>query len=1121
MKKLCFPLLLLTCAAHAQVTSPLYHEVSAAELYRQFHQPPAAAAPWVFWHWVQGAVSREGITADLMAMKEAGIAGAYLMTIKDAANPPVYQPAMRQLTPEWWEMMVFAMKEAKRIGVRLSMVASDGFSLAGGPWITPDLAMQKVVYSSLEVEGGKRFQDTLPLPETYKGYYRDIAVYAYPSQEPAITAPLPVITSSRADGDVSGLASKNNTKTFSSNDPCWIQYSYARPFTCRAIVIRTNGNNYQAHRLLIQVSDDGVRFRNAGRLQAPRHGWQDTDADVTHAIEPVTAKYFRFVYDKEGTEPGSEDLDAAKWKPTLKLKGIELLTAPRLHQYEGKSGLVWRISPRTTEQQLPDSLCVPIDKVIPLSGKVNARGQLVWEVPAGRWTILRMGHTATGHTNATGGAGIGLECDRFNPAAIELQFNNWFREARRRGGPELASNLTRLFLESWESGSQNWSPVFRDAFQRLRGYDPLPYLPAMAGIPVGSVAIAEGFLYDVRQTIAQLISDTCFATFAKLAHDNGCELVAESVAPTMMSDGMLHFSKVDMPMGEFWFNSPTHDKPNDMLDAISGAHIYGKPVIQAEAFTTVRMAWNEHPGSLKTIQDRNYALGLNSVAYHVFVQNPWTDRKPGSTLDGVGLYFQRDQTWWKPGVAWVDYARRCQSLLQLGKPVADVAVFTGEELPRRSILPDRLVTTLPGIMGADRVREEKLRLANVGQPLRVKPDGVTHAANMADPENWTDPLRGYAYDSFNEDAILRLATVHDGRIVLPGGASYGVLVLPVPGAATPDGGYMNPAVAKRIGELVKAGATVIAGDRSLKAPGLHQEAVALPVVTGKGKLLKAPYNDASFAALGIAPDLIMKDSTGKQAKAMAWTHRTAADFDLYFVANQLDKPRILELSLRETGRLPELWDPVTGDTMVARNWKVQGGRTVLPVKLEANASVFVVLRKKAVPAKQASGNNYTTPKVIQTLQGGWKVQFDTAFGGPAAAVPFSRLQDWSKHELPGVKYYSGTAVYTYDLEWNQSLPSGRTWLQLGEVANLAAVKLNGVDCGISWTAPYRVDITKALKKGMNKLEISVTNTWANRLIGDHILKDQKPVTWTTAPFRLEGKPLEAAGLLGPVTIAAE
>jgi hypothetical protein len=1128
MKKLCIPLLLLSCAARAQVINSSYQQATATELYQQFKQPPAAAAPWVFWYWMQASVSRAGITADLEAMKAAGIGGAYLMTIKGATNPPLMQPPVEQLSPAWWEMVLFAMKEADRIGLKLAMHVSDGFALAGGPWITPALSMQKVVYSSLTVQGGRTFNDTLPQPESYKGYYRDIAVFAYPSQEPLPQqAAVPVVTASKADTDVSFLAVKNNTKTFGSNDPCWIQYAYQQPFTCRAIVIRTNGNNYQAHRLLIQVSDDGIHFRTAERMQSPRHGWQDTDADVTHAIQPVTARYFRFVYDKEGSAPGAEDLDAAKWKPSFKIKGIELLTTPRLHQFEGKSGVVWRISPRTTTAQLPDSLCIPQQQIIQLTAKMDATGRLVWQVPAGRWTILRMGHTSTGHTNATGGAGMGLECDKFNPVAIQSQFDHWFGEAVRRAGPELAGKVVKLFhVDSWECGSQNWSPVFRAEFKRRRGYDLLPYLPAMAGIPVQSAAVSERFLYDVRQTIAELVNDNFYGTLVKLAHSKGCSFSAESVAPTMVSDGMLHYSKVDVPMGEFWLNSPTHDKPNDMMDAVSGAHIYGKPIVQAEGFTTVRMAWNEHPAALKTLQDRNYALGVNRLVYHVFAHNPWMDRKPGMTLDGVGLYFQRDQTWWKPGVAWVQYAQRCQALLQLGRPVADIAVFTGEEIPRRAVLPERLVTTLPGIMGADRVQQEATRLANKGEPLRVKPDGVTHSANMPDPENWTDPLRGYAYDSFNEDALLRLATVRNGRIELPGGASYGVLVLPVPGVVTPDSGYMSPAVTKRINELVQAGATILVGDQPLHAPGLSVTGNAVQTkwtTTGKGCVLQAPFYEASFDGIGITHDLIIKESSNTQAPGMAWTHRTAPQFDLYFISNQYNRPRTLELSLRVTGRQPELWNPVTGDTLLAKNWRTAAGRTILPVQLEANASVFVVFRKATTAPVLTAGNNWNKTTLVQPIDGAWQVQFDTAFGGPAAPVVFPQLQDWTMQSVPGIKYYSGTATYTSSFEWakEKGVAAKRVWLNLGQVANLAEVKVNGITCGVTWTAPYRVDITKAVQQGQNRLEVLVTNTWANRLIGDHTLTDQKPITWTTAPYRLEGKPLEVSGLLGPVNIVTE
>jgi len=249
--------------------------------------------------------------------------------------------------------------------------------------------------------------------------------------------------------------------------------------------------------------------------------------------------------------------------------------------------------------------------------------------------VLRIGHTSTGHTNATGGGGKGLECDKFDPRVVSLQFDHWFGEAIRRAGPDLAGRVLTIFhVDSWECGSQNWSPVFREEFRRRRGYDLLRWLPAMAGVPLGSADSSERFLYDVRQTIAELIHDNFYVTLAQLAHAKGCQFSAESVAPTMTSDGMLHYQAADIPMGEFWLRSPTHDKPNDMLDAISGAHVYGKSLIQAEAFTELRLAWDEYPGMLKPLQDRNYALGINRMVFHVFTHNPWMDRKPGMTLDG-------------------------------------------------------------------------------------------------------------------------------------------------------------------------------------------------------------------------------------------------------------------------------------------------------------------------------------------------------------------------------------------------------------------------------------------------------------------------------------------------------
>jgi hypothetical protein len=1102
-------------------TEPVNDE---SPLRQAFVHPPDAAKPWVFWYWIQGAVSREGITADLQAMKDAGIGGAYLMSIKGAATPPLMNPPVLQLTPEWWGMVKFAMSEAQRLGLQIAMHDCDGFAVAGGPWITPELSMQKVTWSKTIVNGGRRFSDTLARPKSYAGYYKDIAIYAYPltsGDTLSTETVVPKITSSK--GDAQFLALKGNKKTFSSDTVCWVQYAFDKPFTCRSVTIRTNGNNYEAQRLNVQVSDDGITFREATHLEAPRSGWQDGDAPDTYAIAAVTAKYFRFVYDKAGTEPGAEDLESAKWKPNLRIQGIELSAAAKINQFEGKNGEVWRVSKRTTSTEVPDSLCIPKGKLMNITGFLDASGRLNWTVPAGKWVILRMGHTSTGHMNETGGAGKGLECDKFNPEAVKFQFDHWYGEAIRQAGPELAAQVLKIFhVDSWECGSQNWSPVFAAEFARRRGYDLLPYLPVMAGVPVESAQTSEKVLFDIRQTIAELLVDGFYSTMTQLAHEKGAVFSAEATAPTMVGDGMLHFREADIPMGEFWLRSPTHDKPSDVLDAVSGGHIYGKNLIQSEAFTEVRMAWDENPGMLKALGDRNLAFGVNRFVLHVFSHNPWMDKKPGMTLDGVGLYFQRDQTWWKQGFAWVEYLQRCQAMLQMGKPVVDVAVFTGEETPRRSVLPDRLVNTLPGIFGEEVINSEAKRLANDGQPLHEIPAGVYSSANMAEPQKWVDPLRGYAYDSFNKDALLRLATVQNGRIVLPGGASYGLLVVPGEMKMDPEGGkLMSTEVAERIKQLVHDGANVLVTEDPKGTPGLTSpelKPTGLFDIQGKGQLLKGTYQAETFDGIGLPRDMIATDTSGMHALDIAWTHRTDPDFDIYFISNQQSKQRIVNLSLRVANKIPEMWDPMTGETYQCSQYTCENGRTNLSLKLEPNGSFFIVLRK-AVNTASRKGRNWSDFKVVRSVDGVWQVSFDPKNGGPDGPVLFTTPTDWSKNEIPSIKYYSGTADYLQIVKWNNNLVAHRQlWLDLGNVANAATVTINGIYCGTAWTPPYRVDITKALKTGYNKVHVEVSNTWANRLTGDHALPEDKRVTWTTAPYRLEGKPLLPAGLLGPVKI---
>ena len=1070
------------CPADAQQTRSLRE---------QFQNPSDEAKPWTFWYWMYGVVSKEGITADLEAMKHAGLGGTYLMPIKGIHEGAQYDGKAQQLTPEWWEMVRFSMEEADRLGLKLGMHICDGFALAGGPWITPKESMQKVVWSDTIVDGGKLNALRLPQPEAYENYYEDIALFALPVEDAADEMPAKITCVN--------LATANNVKSaqtvnmdaagvIRSSYPCYIQYEYKQAFTCRNIEIVLNGNNYQAHRLKVMASDDGVNYRFVKQLVPARQGWQNTDENSTHSIPATTARYFRFYWTPEGSEPGSEDMDAAKWKPNLKIKQLRLHQEARLNQWEGKAGLVWRVAESTREEEIGKEDCYSLSQVINLTEQYknapasHSKEKTITAVlPKGKWKLLRMGHTATGHTNATGGGGKGLECDKFNPRTVRKQFDNWFAQAFVKTHPEVARRVLKyMHVDSWECGSQNWSDSFAKEFRTRRGYDLLPYLPLLAGIPMESAGRSEEILRDVRTTIAELVVDVFYQVLSDCAKEYDCQFSAECVAPTMVSDGLLHYQKVDLPMGEFWLNSPTHDKPNDMLDAISGAHIYGKNIIQAEGFTEVRGTWDEYPAMLKALLDRNYALGINRLFYHVYVHNPWLDCQPGMTLDGIGLFFQRNQTWWDKGAkAFSEYATRCQSLLQYGHPVTDIAVFTGEEVPRRSVLPERLVSSLPGLFGTERVESERIRLANEGQPLRVRPVGVTHSANMADPEKWVNPLRGYAYDSFNKDALLRLAKAENGRMKLAEGMGYKVVVLPLSRPLNPEP-VLSPAVRKKMNELKAAGVIV---------PAL-------------------PYTEEDFSAYGLERDMIVPED-------VAWMHRSGELGDIYFVANQREETRTFTASMRINGRKPECWNPVTGEMNTHPSYRIHDNRTEVTLTLAPNESVFIVFPTEEAADKERTSTDKREP-LNRTLE---TEEYTVTFLATGKTVVRKDLFDWSKEEDEQIRYYSGTAVYKATFRWKDKLKKGQpVYLNLGKVCNLATVRVNGIDCGTVWTAPYRADITSALKKGTNELEIEVTNTWANALKGVDEGKAPYDGIWTNAKYRKQEDTLLPAGLLGILTI---
>jgi hypothetical protein len=1002
------------------------------------------AKPWTFWYWMYGAVSEEGIKADLKAMKDAGLGGCYLMPIRGAAEHPEYGGKADAMSDNFWHLVDVALEQADALGLEMGIHVSDGFALAGGPWIRPEESMQKIVFCDTIVRGGPH-HFIMPKPQHYGDYYEDIITYAIPVGD------LNLKTFAYRGADMQPKYSlKNGTTTtyspevtindkgvYCADKPCWFQYEFKKPTLVFNVEIEPSGNNIQCQRLLVKASDDGINFQTVKQLTPPRQGWQNTGFNTTLSIPPTQARFFRFEWTPEGTEPGAEDLDAAKWKPVLRVKDIQLGTLPLIDNWEGKAGYVWRKTGDTPTTEIRERDCLYAVDLVP----VPLQGDLVDVVLiGGTWRILRMGHTSTGYTNATAGGAKGLECDKFSPQAVAKQIDNWFGKFMQRPHHNV---IKYMHVDSWECGSQNWGYNFLNEFIRRRGYNLMEVLPIMAG-----VAMIEGdlMLREVRETINDLTNDVFFATVAQKAKEYGVQVSSESVAPTMVSDGMEHYKYVDMPMGEYWLNSPTHDKPNDMLDAISAAHVYGKNIVQAEGFTEVRGVWDETPAMVKPLLDRNFALGMNRLFFHVNAHNPWLDKKPGMTLDGIGLFFQRDQTWFQESKGMIDYITRCQTLLQKGKPVVDIAVYTGEEFPSRALTPDKLVSMLPGLFGADRVASEQKRLAHAGQPMEESPVGVNHSAGILDLKDWINPLHGYHYDSMNKDALLNQPF------------NYKALVIP-------EGTLLSAKARNRINSLIQQGVQII--DR--------------------------PYHETQLA--GTTPD-------AKLPEGIAYAHRAGSDFDIYFLSNQTDRVQTFTPTFRQIREGTVVYNPLTNEKM-----SFDGTVTLPPY-----GSLFVSFGL-SIDAQEGI-RTFPRREPTVSMEDFFVQPWDVSFRESGLTLKDQEPFDWSKHSDDKIRYFSGHARYTTSVKLKRrAVPKKRAWLSLPNVKDIAHVWINGKDCGIAWTAPYEVEITGALKKGKNKIEIEVVNTWHNALQGADQSKAPYQGIWTNAKYRAKGDQLLSAGLL--------
>lgn len=984
-----------------------------------FKNPPPTSRPGVYWYFMDGNISKEGMTKDLEAMVKAGI--GYLVYLE--VNVGVPRGEVDFLSPAWREMFKHAVSECERLGIQITLGVGPGWTGSGGPWVKPEQSMQHLVSSTVEVLGGSHQRIVLPKPapkypffgeesftpemkEKWEGYYQDVAVLAFP-------------TPAKAD-------------------------------------------------LISDIEEKALYYR------AP------------YSSQPGVKQYIPPFVEGVG-EDFSEQIKRSQ--------------------------------------------------ILELTSKMDADGVLDWTVPAGNWTLMRLGSRNNGAaTRPAPLPGEGMECDKFDASALHAHFSEFLGKLFETIGPRdtnLFGGLKMLHMDSWEMGAQNWSARFREEFKSRRKYDPLPFYPVYAGFIVESREVSERFLWDLRLTSQELILENHARAIKTYAHQRGLGLSIEPYDMNPTADLELA-SIADMPMCEFWSQGYGFNTAFSLVEGSSAAHLLGQAVVPAESFTAHNDGWRQHPGAMKNQTDWALASGVNRLVFHTFQHQCLDDAlRPGMTMGPYGVHWDRNQTWWPMADSYHQYVARCQFMLQQGRTVADILYLTPEGAPHVFLAPESAIDSTDSFL----------------------PD-----------------RKGYNFDAC-PPGLLYQAEVKSRKIVFPGGAEYQVLVIP-------DYPTMTPELLAKIKKLIYSGATVV-GSLPDKSPSLvgypecdrlvqnltreiWSEQNTTRCALGDGEIIKNQYSADNLyqpysATAELLDSLNVRPDFQTPSGKIRYTHRIMEDCEIYFVANRSEEKVADICSFRVTGMQPELWNPMTGDIRPLPQFSEKGGLTQIPLVWERFESYFILFRRET-PSRKIEGLNFQDLERIIAIEGPWNVSFDPDWGGPDSVV-FEELTDWTQHSNLGIKYYSGTAVYkqTFDLpegvlsetfldnlqkraeQTSEQQPElsgeNRYYLDLGSLKNMARVHLNGKNIGTLWTTPWHLDITDALKSKGNMLEIEVVNLWPNRLIGDEqlpedgiqdgrwpewILENQKRTsgryTFTTHRHYDKNSPLLESGLLGPVVI---
>ena len=869
--------------------------VAAGGLEATFLDPPREAKPHTWYHMMNGNVTKEGITRDFEALAEIGVGGVQMFDA--GCNIPAGPLAFN--SPEWFDMFRHAALEARRLGLEICIPNCSGWSSSGGPWNMPSNGMKRLVFSEKRLKGPVKFSGKLTREKKDSGFYEDIAVVAFPTPAAELVSYPEVATSLEKDG---------------------FTLSSEKPFTVSGFSYRLDFNFIWSLDLKakIEVSDDGRTFRPSGTITVPlsRSGGGERGLRFYSFAKPQTLRALRVKFTGQSALSRFAVVEA---HPERKV----VLSGLAAKRFDVRMEVPLDTTATKADQR------VAATAVRDITSLMRPDGTLDWDVPAGEWTVLRLGHVCNGRQNhPASDHGVGLEVDKLSASAMDYHFEQYVARLCRHLGPlagDVATGFNNILVDSYEVGSQNWTQGFEKEFRRRLGYGMTPYYPVLAGHLVGSVDESERFLEDFRRVVAEMFAENYAGALAAKCHQYGLKLSLEPYG-SCPADNLMYGRYADIPMGEFWSGAASGDFETGAGNAryVSYlAHVWGRKYAATESFTASPDRggrWMTTPFTIKAQGDRAYAEGVNRIIYHRFTHQPWADDRylPGMTMGRWGMHFDRNQTWWPYGRDWIRYQTRCQAMLQRGRFVADGLFYCGEHAPNQGGNSD----------------------GNTARPMRLP--------------------AGYAWDVCAKDAFMALKVVN-GRVVAPGGTSYALLILP-------DEETMSPRVMTKLEELVAAGAKVCGAHKPRRAPGLvgypradGEIAARAEALWGKGVRTCTP--EEALASLGLGPDFASWEIPLGGRDGLGCIHRADDEADWYFVAMPNRTSRSFEVSFRMTGKVPEIWDAEHGEIREAALWHERDGRTYVTLDFPVSGSAFVVFRRKSAPGDGLSVVRVETEKV--------------------------------------------------------------------------------------------------------------------------------------------------------------